>query len=103
MLFSCNIWYKANSNEVIFDFANKILGIIVSKSFSISDLSNLFSDNNDKCVVEYEDGEVHKTMCYHVKFTDELYKDYFMEDRENGRKWSNGISGKCAEYSRCKF
>lgn len=45
-----------------------------------------FSDNNDKCVVEYKDGEVHKTMCYHVKFTDELYKDYFMEDRENGRK-----------------
>ena len=23
---------------------------------------------------------------HHVKFTDELYKDYFMEDREDGRK-----------------
>lgn len=41
-----------------------------------------FCDNNDKCVVEYEDGELHKTYVWKVKFLDNKLKDYsFNESR----------------------
>lgn len=35
-----------------------------------------FCDNYDKCVVEYEDGELHKAYVWRVKFLDNKLKDY---------------------------
>jgi len=36
-----------------------------------------FCDNNDKAVIEFEDGELHKAYVWKVKFLDDKVKRYF--------------------------
>lgn len=39
-----------------------------------------FSDNYDKCVVEYENGELHKAYVWRVRFLDNRLNDYCFDD-----------------------
>lgn len=35
-----------------------------------------FCDNFDKCVVQYEDGELHKAYVWKIRFTDNKFEEY---------------------------
>lgn len=41
-----------------------------------------FCDNNDKCVIEYEDGELHKAYVWRVKFLDKENKGMYFNEIE---------------------
>lgn len=41
-----------------------------------------FCDNNDKCVIEYEDGELHKTYVWRVRFLDKENKGRYFNEVE---------------------
>lgn len=41
-----------------------------------------FCDNNDKCVIEYEDGELHKAYAWKVKFLDKENKGMYFNEIE---------------------
>lgn len=44
--------------------------VVYSDSGERKGIFHGFSDNNDKCVIEFEDGELHKAYVWRVKFLD---------------------------------